>query len=73
VESGNAQLDAAGPPASESASRVHTETAILNQALGLFRLKNGNLENGDVPHFSALEKRGTSPFFNSAPAKITML
>ncbi|HEY0587923.1 MAG TPA: methyl-accepting chemotaxis protein, partial [Pseudoduganella sp.] len=33
--------------ASESAGRVHAETAILNEALGQFRLKNG-----DVPHFS---------------------
>ncbi len=54
--------------ASESASRVHAETAILNKALGQFRLKNG-----DVPHFSAAEKWGTSPFFKRAPAKITML
>ena len=54
--------------ASESASRVHEETAILNKALGQFRLKNG-----DVPHFSAAEKWGTSPFFKRAPAKITML
>jgi len=56
--------------ASESASRVHAETAMLTRALGQFRLKKG-----DVTLFASpqAKKRSTSPFFNSAPAKITML
>ncbi|WP_374582121.1 methyl-accepting chemotaxis protein [Pseudoduganella sp.] len=57
--------------ASEGASRVHAETALLKQALGQFRLKNG-----DVPHFSSNKlpkKEGTSPFLKRAPVKIGML
>ncbi len=56
--------------ASESASRVHAETAMLTHALGQFRLKKGDVTLFAPPQ---AKKRSTSPFFNSAPAKITML
>ncbi len=56
--------------ASESASRVHAETAMLTRALGQFRLKKGDVTLFAPPQ---AKKRSTSPFFNSAPAKITML
>jgi methyl-accepting chemotaxis protein len=56
--------------ASDSASRVHAETAMLTHALGQFRLNKGDVTLFAPPQ---AKKRSTSPFFNSAPAKITML